>query len=343
MKKHANTLFVTTQKSYLAKDGTNLVIRHEGKVLFRTPIHTIGAVVCFGNVGCSPFLMGFCGEQGVSIAFLTERGRFLARIQGRQSGNVRLRRAQHNATSDPIVSSVVAQNLVAAKIANQRVALQRMLRDHAQKVNSELLSAAIAKLSRLIEEIGQGLPVERVRGVEGDAARTYFSVFNEMILGDKETFRFNERTRRPPRDPINALLSFLYVILSNDLINACETVGLDPQMGFLHADRPGRASLALDLVEEFRAFLADRLALSLINRRQLTAKDFETKESGAVFMKDAARKKILIAYQKRKTEEITHPFLDEKVTIGNLPIVQAMLLSRWLRGDLDAYPPYLWR
>ena len=343
MKKHDNTLYVTTQGAYLARKGTNVVVRVERQTRMSLPVHTIGGIVCFGNVACSPFVMGLCGEAGVGISFHTQYGRFLARVHGPQSGNVILRRAQHRMTVDPWAGVIAAKHVVCAKIANARTVLQRALRDHSPKMAASRVEAAVTRLASLLAEMTQNLTLERIRGIEGDAARTYFGVFDEMIVCQKDRFLFTQRTRRPPKDNTNALLSFVYALLTHDTTSACESVGLDPQMGFLHADRSGRPSLALDLVEEFRPFLADRLVLSLINRQQVDAKGFKVRETGGVEMDDRTRKTILVAYQNRKQETILHPFLNEKMTIGLLPHIQARLLARWLRGDLDAYPAFLWK
>jgi CRISPR-associated protein Cas1 len=343
MKKHDNTLYVTTQGAYLAREGDTVLVRVEKKTRLRVPIHNLGGIVCFGNVGCSPFLMGLCGEHGVAIAFLTEHGRFLARVLGRQTGNVLLRRAQHRATSDATRAAELARMVITAKIANARTVLQRARRDHPDRVMSEQVETAIQRMAGILSELQRPLPLEQVRGTEGEAAKHYFAAFDNLILQQKEAFFFRERTRRPPRDNVNALLSFLYVLLTNDVAAACESVGLDPQMGFLHADRAGRPSLALDLVEELRPMIADRLALSLINRQQVDQGGFKRQEAGGVEMDDATRKAVLVAYQKRKDEEILHPFLREKVTLGLLPHVQARLLARWLRSEVDAYAPFLWR
>lgn len=343
MKKHDNTLYVTTQGAYLAREGTNILVRVEQKTRFRVPIQNLGGVVCFGNVGCSPYVMGLCGQQGVGISFLTENGRFLARVLGPQSGNILLRRAQHRATSDPDTSADAARAFLAAKIANSRAVLQRARRDHPDRIVPELVNDVVRKMEDILREIGTEIDMDRLRGMEGDAAHGYFVAFDELILQQKTDFFLYQRTRRPPRDNMNALLSFLYTLLTHDVVSACEAVGLDPQMGFLHTDRAGRPSLALDLVEEFRAMLADRLALSLVNRQQIDAKGFVRGETGCVTMTDATRKTVLIAYQKRKEEEIYHPFLQEKVTIGLLPHLQARLLARWLRGESDAYPAFFWK
>ncbi len=343
MKKHDNTLYITTQGAYLARQGTNVLVRVEKQTRLRVPVHNLGGIVCFGNVSCSPFVMGLCGREGVAISFLSLYGRFLGRVLGPQSGNVRLRRAQHRATSDPTTAADLARIVITAKVANARSILQRARRDHAEKITSELVDTVIDRLAELLRQLQSPAPLDRVRGIEGEAARAYFVAFDELILCQKEHFFLHQRTRRPPRDNVNALLSFLYAILTNDVVSACEGVGLDPQMGFLHADRAGRPSLALDLVEELRPMIADRLVLSLVNRQQVNSKGFVHGETGAVQMDDATRKAVLVAYQKRKDEEILHPFLKEKVSVGLLPHVQARLLAGWLRGELDAYPPFLWK
>lgn len=343
MKKHDNTLYITTQGAYLAREGETVLVRVEKQTRLRVPIHNLGGIVCFGNVGCSPFLMGLCGQNGISIAFLTENGRFLARVIGRQTGNVLLRRAQHRATSDPHRAADLARMVITTKIANARTVLQRARRDHPDRVLSDQVETAIDRMAAIVSQLQRVMPLDQIRGAEGEAAKYYFAAIDALILQQKEAFFLRERTRRPPRDNMNALLSFLYVLLTNDVTAACESVGLDPQMGFLHGDRAGRASLALDLVEELRPMVADRLALSLINRQQIDAKGFRRQETGGVEMDDATRKAVLIAYQKRKDEEILHPFLKEKVTLGLLPHVQARLLARWLRDELDGYPPFFWK
>jgi len=343
MKKHDNTLYVTTQGAYLAREGATVLVRVEKQTRLRLPIHNLGGIVCFGNVGCSPFVMGLCGQQGVAISFLTENGRFLARVLGPQTGNVILRRAQHRATSDPARAADLARMVITAKIANARSVLQRARRDHPDRILPAMVETVVHRMACMLRELQRPMPLEQIRGTEGEAAKHYFVAFDELILQQKDAFFLHERTRRPPRDNMNALLSFLYTLLTHDVVAACESVGLDPQMGFLHADRSGRASLALDLVEELRPMIADRLALSLVNRQQIDAKGFLHREAGGVEMNAATRKTVLVAYQKRKDEEILHPFLKEKVTVGLLPHVQARLLARWLREELDAYPPFLWK
>ena len=343
MKKYLNTLFVTTQGAYLAKEGETIVVKVEKEIRLRLPVHTIGGIVCFGNVSCSPFLMGFCGENGVGISFLTEHGRFLARVQGPVSGNVLLRREQYRKADDQQASADIARAVLTGKIANSRTVLQRALRDHADKLDADQVGFAVKRLNNYLEQLNQNLPLDELRGCEGDAAHIYFSVFDHLIVAQKEAFSFQERNRRPPLDNVNALLSFIYTLLVHDVRSALETVGLDPAVGFLHRDRPGRPGLALDMMEEFRSFLADRLTLSLINLRQVQGKGFNRSDSGAVLMTDDTRKTVLVAYQERKQEEMVHPFLEEKVTIGTLFHIQALLMARYLRGDLDGYPPFIWK
>jgi CRISPR-associated protein Cas1 len=287
--------------------------------------------------------MGFCAENGVGISFLTERGRFLARVQGPVSGNVLLRREQYRQADDPQRSADMARAVLTGKIANSRTVLQRALRDHADKLAADQVEFAVKRLNNYLEQLNQDRPLDALRGCEGDAAHIYFSVFDHLIVAQKEDFSFQERNRRPPLDNVNALLSFIYTLLVHDIRSALEAVGLDPAVGFLHRDRPGRPSLALDMMEEFRPFLADRLTLSLINLRQVQGKGFDKSDSGSVLMTDDTRKTVLVAYQERKQEEIVHPFLDEKVNIGILFHVQALLLARYLRGDLDGYPPFIWK
>lgn len=343
MKKHLNTLFVTTQGAYLAKDGETVVVKVEKEIRLRIPIHTIGGIVCFGNVMCSPFLMGFCAERDVAISFLTEYGRFLARVQGPVSGNVLLRREQYRRADDMNASAEMARAVLTGKLANCRTVLGRALRDHSDKLNVDEVREASQRINSSLQRLQSDLPLNVLRGFEGEAAHTYFSVFDHLITSQKEDFIFRERNRRPPLDNVNCLLSFLYTIVLHDVRSALESVGLDPAVGFLHRDRPGRPGLALDMMEEFRPFLADRLTLSLINLNQVQTKGFKKMESGAVLMDDETRKAVLVAYQKRKQDEIMHPFLEEKVPIGLLFHMQALLLARCLRGDLDGYPTFIWK
>jgi len=343
MKKHLNTLFVTTQGAYLAKEGETVLVRIEKENRLRVPIHTLGGIVCFGNITCSPFLMGFCAERDVAVSFLTENGRFLARVQGPVSGNVLLRREQYRQADDPNASADIARSVLIGKLANSRTVLQRALRDHADKVDADEIRMASKKIGNSLKRLESNESLNVLRGIEGEAAHTYFSVFDHLIISQKENFVFRERNRRPPLDHVNCLLSFLYTLLLHDVRSALESVGLDSAVGFLHRDRPGRPGLALDVMEEFRPFLADRLTLSLINLNQVQNKGFNRMESGAVLMDDETRKTVLVAYQKRKQDEIFHPFIEEKIAIGLLFHIQALLFARFLRGDLDGYPPFIWK
>jgi CRISPR-associated protein Cas1 len=343
MKKYLNTLYVTTQNAYLYKEGQSVVVKIEQENRLRLPIHTLDGIVCFGAVSMSPFLMYHCAENNVAVSFLSEYGKFLARIQGPVAGNILLRREQYRTADNPEKAARITGNLLIGKLANARTVLRRALRDHAEKTGGQTLAKNEHRLTQYIRRLETVRPVDELRGIEGEAAASYFAAFPELITTKDPAFLFTGRNRRPPLDPVNALLSFVYTLLVHDCRSALEGVGLDPCVGFLHTDRPGRPSLALDLMEEFRAFLADRLVLSLINRRQLQAKDFNDSAGGAVTMTDDARKSVLTAWQKRKQEEITHPYLEEKCKIGLLPHLQAQLLARHLRGDLEAYPPFIWR
>jgi CRISP-associated protein Cas1 len=344
LKQHLNTLFVTTEGSYLARQGDAVLVRVEKQTKLRVPIHTLGGIVCFGRVGLSPSLMGLCGEKGVCISMLSVHGRFLARVTGYTSGNVILRREQYRRADEPLTTASIARAVVMAKIANSRSVLLRTLRDNQDVQGKAHIEQAIEYLAQSIEQLRSTvISTDIIRGIEGDAASCYFGVFDHLIIAQKDGFVFKSRNRRPPLDSVNALLSFLYAMLGHDVRSACESCGLDPQVGFLHRDRPGRAGLALDLMEEFRPFLADRLALSLINRRQVAPTGFTLAENGAVSMDDPTRKAVLVAYQKRKQEEVIHPFLGEKVSVGLLVHLQARLLARHLRNDLDAYPAFIWK
>jgi len=343
MKRHLNTLFVTTQGAYLAKEGESVLVKTDGEVKLRVPIHGLGGIVCFGQVSCSPFLMGFCAERNVAISFLTENGRFLARVMGPTSGNVLLRREQYRRADDEKASVAIASTIVAGKILNAKTVLQRAARDHADKDGAERIRQSGRRLGRHLHSLQSADSLDAVRGLEGDASHSYFAAFDHMITSQKDDFYYLRRTRRPPKDNVNCLLSFVYTLMLHDVRSALETVGLDPQVGFLHRDRPGRPSLALDMMEEFRPALADRLVLSLINLQQIRARDMKHCETGGVTLTDKGRKAVLVAYQKRKQDEIMHPFLKEKTTVGLLFHTQALLLARHLRGDIDGYPPCLWK
>lgn len=343
MRKLMNVLYVTTPEAYLTKDGENVVVRAENNILGRVPIHILEGIVTFGHTGVSPHLMGFCAERGVSLSFLSSFGKFMARVEGPVSGNVLLRRRQYRLADDPGMSTKIASTIVLGKVLNGRTVLQRAVRDHREKIDSAKLEQSIAKMAYQVKKLEGCRNLDTVRGIEGEAAQIYFSCFPELVLENKDSFSFRGRSRRPPLDNMNALISFLYTLLVHDTRSALETVGLDPAVGFLHRDRPGRPSLALDLVEELRPVVADRLAFSLINRKQINENGFVRNESGGVVMNEETRKIILTAWQKRKQEEITHPFLEEKVEVGLLPYVQALLMARYLRGDLDGYPVFIWR
>lgn len=338
MKKLLNTLYVTTQGTYLHQEGETVVASVERADVLRLPIHTLAGIVCFGQVSCSPPLLGLCGEHGVHVSFLTEWGNFLARVTGPVSGNVLLRREQVRRAEDPAAACELARSFVLGKLANSRTVLQRAQRDHGP---TPTITRAVDIVADVIRRAQRAADTDTLRGLEGEAANAYFDAFDGMVLTQNDVFSMKTRSRRPPLDPTNTLISFLYTILAHDCEAALEGVGLDPQIGFLHALRPGRPSLALDLMEEFRAILADRVALTLINLNQIDGKGFKTTESGAVFMGNETRKAVLQAWQKKKKEIIQHPFLNEKIELGLLPHAQALLLARHLRGDLDAYPPFL--
>ena len=343
MRKLLNTLYVSSQGSYLHREGETVVVEREKRQVLQLPIHTISSIICFGNVLCSPFLLGFCAERDVSVSFLTEYGRFLAAVRGPVSGNVLLRRQQYRMADDNQATRGIAANVVSGKLANCRIVLNRTIRDHAAKVNEKDLRAASENINKIVERIPRAISTDEVRGLEGQAAAEYFGVFNHLIVDQKQDFIFIERNRRPPLDEVNALLSFVYTLLAHDVRSALETVGLDPAVGFLHRDRPGRPGLALDIMEEFRSVIADRLVLSLINRKQLGKKGFSKASSGAVTMGDDTRKTVLTEYQNRKQDEVFHPYIEETVPIGLLFFIQANLMARFIRGDIDGYPPFFWR
>lgn len=344
MRTHLNTLFVTLEGAYLRKDGAAVEVRHEQQTKLRVPLHNLDGIVCFGwDCSASAALMGACADADVALSFHTPHGKFLAAGRGFTSGNIHLRRAQYRAADQIDATLAIARNMVGAKISNCRQVLRRAARDHGEKdaTRAQILSKASDDLERRIRYATEAVDLDSLRGVEGDAAAIYFNAFPHLLT--HKTFSMSGRNRRPPTDPINALLSFLYSLLTHDCRSALESCGLDPQCGFLHRDRPGRPSLALDLMEEFRPIFADRAALTLINRQQIKERDFETKENGAVYLKEDARKTVLQHWQERKATEIVHPLLEEKVTVGLLPHLQARLLARHLRSDLDAYPAYLAR
>ena len=339
MKKHLNTLYITSDDAYVRKERETFVVEVNNEKVFQAPIHSIENIVCFGFKPLTPPLMAFCAENNVGISYLSENGKFLARVYGPQQGNVLLRKAQYAMADSEAESLKIARPIIAAKVSNYRNLLLRHQRNHPENCTDSLVSTA-ATLGNRLAAIQETQSLEGLRGSEGECASMYFSELSSLITAQQEDFIFTMRSKRPPLDPANALLSFLYAILANDVRSAVETVGLDPQVGFLHQLRPGRPSLALDIMEEFRAYLGDRIMLNLINLKQVTKKDFEIRESGEVRMSDDARKTVLGAYQKRKQEETTHPFLGEKMTVGLLPHVQAQLMARYIRGDISEYPPF---
>lgn len=343
MKHLLNTLFVLTPETYLSLENENVVVNLESDILGRFPLHTLEQIYYFGYKGASPALMGKCARYGIGLSFFTPNGRFLAKVLGEMHGNVLLRKEQYRISDDTNKSCLLARNFITGKILNSRSFVERIRRDHALSINDEVLREAsrrlleIAKLTKICTDL------ELLRGHEGEAASIYFAVFNQLILQNKDFFIFNGRVKRPPKDPVNALLSFVYTVLANDCASALSGVGLDPYVGFMHRDRPGRKSLALDLMEEFRSIYADRFVVYLINNRILSNKSFELQESGSVLLTANARKIVLSEWQDRKKDIITHPFLEEKLPWGLLIHIQAIILARCIRGDLEEYPAFLWK
>lgn len=343
MRRLLNTLFVNQSDVYLSLDGGNVVLLKEEETLGRVPLHNIESIVTFGYTGASPALMGYCAENNISIVFCTRNGRFLARVIGESRGNVTLRKRQYRLSDDEEASAMIAQNFILGKTYNAKWILERMTRDYALRIDVDAFKQTSAYLSELCLKIKKVEDLEILRGLEGQGAIKYNALFNEMILQQKEDFYFHSRTRRPPLDNVNAMLSFAYTMLANDTAAALEAVGLDAYVGFLHRDRPGRVSLALDVMEELRGIYADRFVLTLINRKEINSSHFTKKENGAVIMSEDGRKIFLKAWQERKQEKITHPYLGEKISWGLVPYAQSILLARYLRGDLDEYPPFLWK
>lgn len=343
MKKLLNTLFITQPDVYLSLDGDNIVLLKEQEKLGRLPLHNLESIVSFGYTGASPALMGYCAERNISLVFLTMNGRFLARVIGKSKGNVILRKKQYRISEDEAMSAKIARNFIIGKIYNTKWIIERMTRDYPLRIDVAQFKEVSQYLSSIILEVRKCEDLERLRGLEGQAAISYNKLFNQMILQQKDDFYFHIRSRRPPLDNVNAMLSFAYTLLANDMASALEGVGLDAYVGFLHRDRPGRVSLALDVMEELRGVYADKFVLSLINKKVVNKDDFLKKENGAVIMTDEARKRFLSAWQNKKQEKITHPFLGEKIPWGLVTHVQALLLARYLRNDLDEYPPFLWK
>lgn len=343
MKRLLNTLYILSEDIYLSLDGENVAANRDDQVVARYPLHTLQNIVTFSYAGASPALMGACAQRQIALAMCSPRGKFLARVCGEGSGNVLLRRAQYRLADDPVQSCRISRTMIFGKLYNTRWSIERTRRDHGLRVDTQALSDVSAQIYALLPSVRDETDPDRLRGLEGVGASAYFGVFDEMILGDKDTFSFHGRSRRPPLDAVNALLSFAYGLLAHDCASALESVGLDSYVGFLHRDRPGRNSLALDLMEELRPCMADRFVLTLINNRKVKASDFLHMESGAVLLNDDGRKTFLKSWQEKKKEMLTHPYLGEKLSWGMIPYIQALLLARYIRGDLESYPPFLWK
>lgn len=342
-KKLLNTLYVLSEDAYLTLDGENVVVNKAGKEAGRFPLHTLQSIEHFGYKGASPRLMGECSARGIDLAFFTPSGRFLTRVAGLPTGNVLLRHQQFAIAADKAAANAISRNIIVGKIFNSRWVLERAVRDHPTQVDVDAIKARSGELAELLASARSADTAEELRGIEGAAARSYYSAFGGLILSPDESLRFTGRTRRPPKDPVNAMLSFAYTLLASDCGSALNGVGLDPYMGFMHVLRPGRKSLALDLMEEFRSVFADRVVLTCINNRMIGGGSFRRREGGSVLLNDSARRKFLEAWQKRKREKITHPYLGEKLEWGMVPHVQALLLARHIRGDIDGYPPFMWK
>ena len=343
MKKLLNTLYITTPDRYLSLDGENIVINEKNQIIGRVPLHNLESIVAFGVTGASPALMGKCVTDKISFCFMSRTGRFLCRAEGEVKGNVFLRRQQYRTADNEAKSLDIAKNMISGKIFNSRYSIERTIRDHELRIDSEKFKRKSFFLMESVKKCMTASDMDELRGIEGEAASVYFSVFDDMILQQKDNFYFKSRNKRPPLDNVNALLSFAYSFMTNMCESALESVGLDPYVGFMHTDRPGRMSLALDLIEEFRVLICDRFVLTIINKKVINENDFEKREDGAVILNEEGRKKFITSWQNYKYEMIKHTFLNEKVERGMLPYVQALLLARYLRGDLDAYPVFMWK
>ena len=343
MKKLLNTLYITSPDRYLSVEGENVVVLKGNYEIGRVPLHNLEAIITYGYTGASPALMGACAKRNVSLSFMNQHGGFVSRVTGKINGNVILRKQQYFSSEDKNITLRIAKRFILAKIFNSRWVLERITRDNSLRIDVEKFKNVSGMLKNSLKNIEKSESLDNLRGIEGEAASLYFSLLNDMILQQKDDFIFESRNRRPPMDNVNTLLSYVYSLLCGMYVSACESVGLDPCVGFMHKDRPGRASLALDLMEEARSVLADRFVLTVINKKIVTSKDFSKKENGSVIMNENGRKQILTAWQNRKTEILEHPFLSEKIEWGMVPYVQALLLARFLRGDLDDYPPFMWK
>ncbi len=343
MKKLLNTLYITTPDRYLALDGETVLVKHEDNIIARVPLHNIDRIMTFGYTGASPALMGKCTQNGIELVFMSQSGKFLARVEGESNGNVLLRREQYRISDSPERSLEIARNIISAKLYNSRWSVERTIRDHGMRIDIDKFKRKSEFLQNSISKAVKCNDIDELRGIEGESASVYFSLFDDMILQQKDDFYFKNRNKRPPLDNVNAMLSFAYSLCTGMCASALESVGLDAYVGFMHTDRPGRRSLALDLVEEFRSWMCDRFVLTLINKKIINSDDFIKREDGAVIMTDNGRKTFLNAWQNKKQEEIKHPFLDEKVSWGMIPYSQALLMARYIRNDLDAYPSFLWK
>lgn len=343
MRKLLNTLFITSENAYLSLEGETVCVEINRQKAGQFPLHTLENIVCFSYNGATPAFMGACAKRGIGLSFYSPFGKFLCRVVGESQGNVLLRKQQYRISDDKVASCQIARNMILGKVFNCRWSIDRTVRDHSLRVDEERCRKAIQYLTNAMEKIKAESQLDSLRGLEGECASVYFGIFDELILNQKDVFYFNGRNKRPPLDNVNAMLSFGYTLLVNDCANTLEGVGLDSYVGFMHRDRPGRKSLALDLMEELRAVLVDRFVLTLVNNRQIRKEHFQIAENGAVEFTEDGRRKFITAWQERKKEQITHPYLQEKICWGLVPHVQALLLARYLRGDMDGYPPFLWK
>ncbi len=343
IKKMLNTLYITTDNTYLGLDGENIVVKQDNSELGRVPLHNLEGIISFGYIGASPALMYACAEKSIGLTFLNPYGKFLARVVGKSKGNILLRKKQYIQSENEFASTIIARNMILGKVYNSRWVLERVTRDNPLRVDVDGIKRVSLQLKDRLPLIRKSVSLDQLRGYEGECAKLYFSKFNELILNQKKDFFFTKRTKRPPLDRVNAMLSFLYTMLVHDIGSALEALGLDAYIGYLHRDRPGRMSLALDIIEELRPVMVDRLVISLINKKIVSKNDFLVQENGAVLMTEKSRKKILNAWQAKKKEVITHPYLGEKIEWGLVPYIQGMLLARYLKEDINEYPPFFWK
>ena len=343
MRKLLNTLFITSEQAYLTLDGETACVEIQKQKIGQFPLHTLESIVSFSFNGATPAFMGACAKKGINLVFFSPFGRFLCRVSGESRGNVLLRKQQYRISDNERLSCIAARNFILGKVFNCRWSIDRTLRDHELRIDTVRCKNAIHFLTLAMDKIKTEENLDTLRGIEGEAASVYFRVFDELILNQKEDFYFNGRNKRPPQDFINAMLSFGYTLLANDCAGALEGVGLDSYVGFMHRDRPGRKSLSFDLMEELRPVLVERFVLTLVNNRQIRKEHFVISESGGIEFTDEGRKKFITSWQEHKKEQIKHPYLDEKICWGLVPHVQSLLLARYIRGDIDGYPPFLWK